>query len=84
MVENDVRAIIGLWVVLVLLLWGGEVQAGQLADRLAQFPHWESKPTVSIAEGDLVYPDWMEGTWNVTSTLIEGGSPNTGGYNARI
>jgi hypothetical protein len=72
-----VRAIIGLWVVLVLLLWGGEVQAGQLADRLGQFPHWESKPPVSIAEGDLVYPDWMEGTWNVTSTLVDQVAPLT-------
>jgi hypothetical protein len=57
--------------VLVLLFWGGEAEAGQLADRLAQFPHWESKPPVTVAEGDLVYPDWMEGTWDVTSTLVD-------------
>jgi len=63
------RGILGLGMVLVLLFWGGEAEAGQLADRLAQFPHWESKPPVTVAEGDLVYPDWMEGTWDVTSTL---------------
>ncbi len=66
-----VRRILGLCLVLVLLLWGGEARAGQLADRLAQFPHWESKPPVTAAEGDLVYPDWMKGTWNVTSTLVD-------------
>lgn len=70
-----VRGILVLWLVLVLLLWGGEAQAGQLADRLAQFPHWESKPPVTAAQGDLVYPDWMEGTWNVTSTLVEQVAP---------
>lgn len=64
-----------LWLGLVLLLWGGEAQAGQLAERLAQFPHWESKPPVTAAEGDLVYPDWMEGTWNVTSTLVDQVAP---------
>jgi hypothetical protein len=71
----SVRGILGLCLVLVLLLWGGEAQAGQLADRLAQFPGWESKPPVRVAEGDLVYPDWMEGTWQVTSTLVEQVAP---------
>ncbi|HEY9608793.1 DUF6816 family protein [Allocoleopsis sp.] len=59
----------------VLLLWSGEAQAGQLADRMAQFPNWESKPPVTAAQGDLIYPAWMEGTWNVTSTLVEQVAP---------
>ena len=70
-----VRRLLGLCLVLVLLLWADEARAGRLADRLAQFPHWESKAPVSAAEGDLVYPDWMEGTWNVTSTLVEQVAP---------
>lgn len=70
-----VRGILGLWLVLVLLLWSGEAQAGPLADRLAQFPYWEGKPSVTVAEGDLIYPDWMEGTWNVTSTLVDQVAP---------
>ena len=70
-----VRDILVFWLVIVLLLWGGEAQAGQLAERLAQFPHWDSKPPVTAAEGDLVYPDWMEGTWNVTSTLVDQVAP---------
>lgn len=69
------RRILGLCLVLVLLFWSGEVQAGPLADRLAQFPRWESKPPVSSAEGDLIYPDWMEGTWQVTSTLVDQVAP---------
>lgn len=72
-----VRGLLGLFLVLVLLLCGGEAQAGQLADRVAQFPNWENKPPVTAAEaeGDLVYPDWMEGTWTVTSTLVEQVAP---------
>ncbi|HEY9637687.1 MAG TPA: hypothetical protein V6D14_30115 [Coleofasciculaceae cyanobacterium] len=70
-----VRGILGLCLVLVLFFWGGEAQAGQLADRLAQFPDWESKPPVTAAEGDLVYPAWMEGTWQVTSTLVDQVAP---------
>ena len=49
--------------------------ASPLAERLQQFPDWDSKPTVQLAQGDLVYPDWMAGTWQVTSTLIDLAAP---------
>lgn len=45
--------------------------ASPLAERIQQFPQWESKPSIGIAKGDLVYPDWMAGTWSVTSTLSQ-------------
>jgi hypothetical protein len=70
-----IRGFLGLCLLVVLLLGSSEAQAGQLADRLAQFPRWESKPPVTVAEGDLIYPDWMEGTWNVTSTLVDQVAP---------
>ncbi|WP_446336370.1 DUF6816 family protein [Coleofasciculus sp. G1-WW12-02] len=63
--------LIGLGLILVYCFWTNPAQAGQLADRVAQFPNWQTKPPVMAATGDLVYPDWMEGTWNVTSTLVE-------------
>lgn len=57
---------------LTLLLWGDDSAiAGVLGDRLAQFPDWDSKPPVQVAQGDLVYPDWMAGTWQVRSTLVD-------------
>jgi len=65
------RIICTLCLFVVMLLCGGVAQAGPLSDRLAQFPHWADKPPVSAAEGDLVYPEWMEGIWNVTSTLVD-------------
>lgn len=63
-------------VVALLLLWvglgaAGTAQAGPLGDRLAQFPDWQSKPLLPSARGDLVYPDWFEGIWDVTTTLVD-------------
>jgi hypothetical protein len=42
-----------------------------LADRIQQFPQWHHKPSLKPATGDLEYPQWMAGTWNVTSTLVQ-------------
>jgi hypothetical protein len=60
---------------LVTLLSSAEAQAGILADRLASFPHWESKPLVASAKGDLIYPEWMAGNWTVESTLVDLAAP---------
>lgn len=64
------RFLIG-WLLALSLLWSPGVLASPLVDRLAQFPDWQNKPPVAAAQGDLVYPDWMAGTWTVTSTLDE-------------
>jgi hypothetical protein len=62
--------------VLVCWLWlSGAAHAGLLADRLAAFPHWDGKPVVQPADGDLEYPDWLAGTWKMTSTLVELAAP---------
>jgi len=46
------------------------IAAGDLSTRIARFPNWNSKPEVEkVTTEDLVYPDWMAGTWEVTSTL---------------
>jgi hypothetical protein len=61
---------------LVCWLWlNGAAHAGLLTDRLAAFPHWDSKPAVQPANGDLEYPDWLAGTWKMTSTLVELAAP---------
>lgn len=53
------------------LLLMGVATAGLLVDRLAAFPHWDRKPAVQPATGDLEYPTWLAGTWTMTSTLVE-------------
>lgn len=68
------RGIWGFCLVLVLLLGSQEAIAGQLAERLASFPNLQ-QPAVQSAQGDLVYPDWLVGTWHVTSTLIDLAAP---------
>jgi len=72
-----VRRSLGVWL-LGTMLWlccSGMAQAGVLADRLAAFPDWQSKPPLHPAQGDLAYPDWFAGTWTVTTTLIDLAAP---------
>ncbi len=67
-----------IWVcclVMLCLLWGGEAEAGELSERLANFEHWEKLTSVQPAVGDLVYPEWMEGDWEVKSTLSDLAAP---------
>lgn len=63
---------------LLLLIWllcSGEAYGGVISDRLQNFPNWSDKPLTKSALGDLVYPDWMAGTWEMTSTLVEAAAP---------
>ncbi|NJN88352.1 MAG: hypothetical protein HC881_21260 [Leptolyngbyaceae cyanobacterium SL_7_1] len=57
--------------VLLGLSWQQAGQASPLLDRLDTFPDWHTKAPVSAAQGDLVYPDWFAGTWDVTTTLVD-------------
>jgi hypothetical protein len=58
-------------IILSFFSWESFVFAESLSDRIAQFPNWNSKPAVEVAKGDFIYPDWMEGKWQVTSTLVD-------------
>nr|WP_290221576.1 hypothetical protein [Trichocoleus desertorum] len=60
---------------LLLMLWQPIAQAGPLSDRIAAFPQWHAQPSVQAAKGDLVYPDWLTGTWDITSTLVDLAAP---------
>ncbi|HCV29611.1 MAG TPA: hypothetical protein DGO89_04815, partial [Microcoleaceae bacterium UBA9251] len=69
------KVIWGFCLVLALLVWSGDARAGVLGDRLSSFPNWDSKPSIAVAKGDLVYPDWMAGNWDVASTLVDLAAP---------
>ncbi len=69
------RIIFFIALALVWLLCSGVARATPLQDRLDQFPNWERKPAVQPAEGNLIYPDWFEGTWTVTTTLEDLAAP---------
>ncbi|MEH2160121.1 MAG: DUF6816 family protein [Nostoc sp.] len=59
----------------IFLIWSGEAFAGELSERLANFPQWEKLTSVQPASGDLIYPEWMAGSWQVTSTLVDLAAP---------
>lgn len=73
--QLGMRAIWGFCWFLALILWCGGAIAGVLSDRISSFPNWESKPPVAVAKGDLVYPDWMAGSWKAESTLVDLAAP---------
>ncbi|MBD2774867.1 hypothetical protein ICL16_23060 [Iningainema sp. BLCCT55] len=66
-----IRVIWSLYLLCLFFFGNDEAIAGQLAERLAHFPQWEKITVVQPAVGDLVYPDWMLGDWQVTSTLVD-------------
>ncbi|MEO0457224.1 MAG: DUF6816 family protein [Cyanobacteria bacterium P01_A01_bin.114] len=66
------------WIALLVSVWllcSGQARAGKLSDRVSDFPNWEHKPPVrplvQSSQEDLVYPEWMAGTWQMTSTLVD-------------
>ncbi|MBD1917798.1 MULTISPECIES: DUF6816 family protein [Cyanophyceae] len=74
------------WLTLLLTVWllcSGQAPAGAMAlkgdqslsDRLAAFPQWGTKPALPAAQGDLIYPDWLRGKWQLTSTLVDLAAP---------
>ena len=67
-----------LWITLLAFVWlmcSAEAAAETLKERQQAFPDWQSKPEVQLSDGDLVYPSWMNGTWRMTSTLIDMQAP---------
>ena len=46
-------------------------QAGEITDRLNAYPNWNGKLNISQTDTDLIYPQWMAGTWKATSILKE-------------
>ncbi|MEO1671832.1 MAG: DUF6816 family protein [Cyanobacteria bacterium J06631_2] len=65
-------------IILVCLIWisySPTAAAASLSERVEQFPQWTNKPSVKLAKGDLEYPEWMAGAWDVTSTLTEQFAP---------
>lgn len=58
-------------IVLLWVLGTSPAQAGMLTERIAAFPDWENKPMVPSVQGDLVYPNWLAGSWSMNSTLVD-------------
>jgi hypothetical protein len=60
---------------IIIMLRSQEALAGELSERLEHFPQWEKLTSVQPAVGDLVYPEWMLGSWQVKSSLVDLSAP---------
>ncbi|MCJ8278380.1 MAG: hypothetical protein MJK14_00100, partial [Rivularia sp. ALOHA_DT_140] len=63
-----------IWIVCLIFLsvfCSDNANAGELSQRLKEFPSWEKLTSVQPAVGDLIYPEWIKGEWEVKSTLID-------------
>lgn len=45
--------------------------AESVTERFSSYPDWHHKPFLEEHEGDIYYPEWLQGTWNVNSILTE-------------
>lgn len=71
----DIFRLFAIAISIVLLILTQSATALSLSQRVEQFPYLQEKPAVKLAKGDLVYPEWMAGTWQVTSILVEQEAP---------
>ncbi|MGB0561067.1 MAG: DUF6816 family protein [Spirulinaceae cyanobacterium] len=65
-------------VLCITFLWSSTIsfaQAGALSDRLAAYPDWQHRPMALETAGELTYPDWLAGNWQVESPLVEAIAP---------
>ena len=67
------RRLLAVLIGLTILLSGSPCWASPLEQRLEQWPQWSlpaplPRPSQS---NDLIYPDWFEGLWNVTSLDLD-------------
>ena len=69
--SNVKHLLLSCLLILVLFSFADSAWGATISDRIQQFPQWNNKPTVKPAQGDLEYPEWMAGNWNVKSTLIK-------------
>lgn len=56
--------------IFLLVFCNGNANAGELNQRLKKFPQWEKLTDLQPAVGDLIYPEWMKGEWQVKSILL--------------
>lgn len=47
------------------------VLAESISERYSAYPTWNHKPILEERKGDIYYPQWIQGTWKVTSILTE-------------
>ena len=60
---------------LLVVLLASPVRAETLAEHVRRFPQVNEAVAMDTARGELVYPDWFFGTWQVSTTLVDLAAP---------
>ncbi|PSF37830.1 hypothetical protein C7H19_07550 [Aphanothece hegewaldii CCALA 016] len=65
------RLIISFLILIFLIFNPSLALAETVTERLSAYPNWQHKPELEKHYGDIYYPEWLQGTWNVSSILTE-------------
>ena len=67
------RGLLALLIGITILMSGAPAWASPLSERVDQWPDWSLPGPLKrpSSKGDLIYPDWFEGLWEVTSIDVE-------------
>ena len=70
------RGLLALLIGITILMSGAPAWASPLSERVDQWPDWSLPGPLKrpSSKGDLIYPDWFEGLWEVNS--IDIGAPD--------
>jgi hypothetical protein len=74
-------------IISIFLLNISQVNSETLDQRIAQYPHWEHQLSLPNPTGELIFPSWFEGKWDVSNILQEQVAPlapefQTPGFNS--
>ena len=67
------RGLLALLIGLTILMSGAPAWASPLSERVDQWPAWSLPGPLKrpSTKGDLIYPDWFEGLWEVNSIDVD-------------
>ena len=67
------RGLLALLIGITILMSGAPAWASPLSERVDQWPDWSLPGPLKrpSSKGDLIYPDWFEGLWEVNSIDVD-------------
>ena len=67
------RGLLALLIGITILMSGAPAWASPLSERVGQWPAWSLPGPLKrpSSKGDLIYPDWFEGLWEVNSIDVD-------------
>lgn len=66
-----IKLIWAFYLIFLFVFCSGNANALELSQRLTNWKQWEKLTSVQPAVGDLIYPEWMKGEWEVKSQMVD-------------